>query len=65
MIIHNVVIILDEQDTFTSIAFPCSSQERAEEIEQEAEEIYGQTMIACAIVPTQIDAGFDKPKIIH
>lgn len=65
MNIHTVVAMLDESSTISSVVFPCSSRQRAEEIEKECEEIYGQTMVASAIVESQIDAGFNKPLPIH
>ena len=64
MNIYNVILVLDEDDTMTSLAFPCSSYQIAEELMQECEKEFD-NLVGGAIVESQLDAGLNAPQPIH
>lgn len=65
MQIYNVICVIEEGDSLTSFAFPCSDQDIAENILNDVEELYGESMVTSAIVQSQIDAGLNKQLAIH
>lgn len=64
MNIYNVILVLDEDDTMTSLAFPCSSQDIAEDLMEKCEKEF-ENLVGGAIVESQLDAGLDAPKAVH
>ena len=65
MNIYNVICTVEDGNSLASFAFPCSDENIAEDVLGELEELYGDLLLASAIVESQLDQGLSKQRAIH